>query len=62
MVGIREETDGCRIMHGRNGREYRPPDTSLVCGWIVRKPGRFTNFACVTGMDIPFHRSVASVH
>ena len=20
-----EQMDGCRIMHGRNGREYRPP-------------------------------------
>ena len=22
----REWTDGCKILHGRNGRDYRPPD------------------------------------
>ena len=27
----REQLDGCRIMHGRNGREYRIPALPRLC-------------------------------
>ena len=29
---------------------------------FCEETGRFKNFACVTGMDIPFYHSVTSVH
>ena len=43
-----EQTDGCIIMHARNGREFRLPELpATVSTVIAQKPKRSTNFGDV---------------
>jgi len=29
-----QQTDGVKIRHGRNGREYKPPELPRLCRWL----------------------------
>jgi hypothetical protein len=33
----KEQTDGCKILHGRNGREYRLPELPHLCRWVLSR-------------------------
>ena len=49
----REQTDGCTMMHARNGREFRIPEfPATVSTVIARKPRRSTNFWDVFGTAV----------
>jgi len=53
-----EQTDGCRIMHARNGREYSLPELpKFFVDGIFRRLKWFTNFSVVFIMGIPVSRS-----
>ena len=58
-----EQTDGCTIMHARNGREFRLPECpATVSTVIARKPGQFTNFSVVSGTAASVNRCATTRH
>jgi hypothetical protein len=56
LLVYREQTDGCTIMHARNGREYRPPQLprQSVEGFCVKKRELSTSslVAYMTGIHV----------
>jgi hypothetical protein len=58
----REQSDGCHILNGRNGREYRPPEQpNLNVEGFLRKQRLCVNLMAAIGTDIHVNHSVTSL-